>query len=121
MDDDRPSTQAFDESIGTLQQAIRRRILPALFFAPAPEAPPPAPDRTLKALVPAPPGYQVRFVPPQWQFDHGTVYTPDGEEGVYGYEDQDVLSFAVMENRDGTKFVDAVVQRTAHTGKHREF
>ena len=54
-DDDRPAEQAFDEEVGSLQDAIDSQVLPARFFAPVPK-PPEKPARTIKSLIPAPPG-----------------------------------------------------------------
>ena len=55
-----PLAAAFDAELGSLQDAIDRQVLPARFFGPAPQPPLP-PERTVKALVPAPLGYTVLF------------------------------------------------------------
>ena len=58
-DDERPAELAFDEEVGSLQDAINSKVLPARFFAPAPPEPPKPPEkpaRTVKSIIPAPPG-----------------------------------------------------------------
>ena len=102
---------AFDAEVGSLQEAIDKKVLPARYFAPAPKPPPPPPERIVKTLIPAPPGYTAMFT--DGTFLHGQVV--DENYDVLGTDETellDVLSFAVVELRDGSTRVEAVVQRT---------
>ena len=111
--DQSAAAAAFDETYGTLQQAIDAEVLPARFFAPA-EAPPP--ERKVVALIPAPPGYMATFT--AGKFDYGKpmeLEAEDADDESADHHDMQVLSFAVMEKRDGTQFMDAVVQRTVES------
>ena len=108
--DQNGAAAAFDEECGTLQQAIDCDLLPARFFAPAP------PEHTVKALIPAPAGYVCKFT--DGKFDYAKAMSLDahetdgsGGEEADRYREMQVLSFALVEKRDGTQFVDAVVQK----------
>jgi hypothetical protein len=100
---------AFDAEVGTLQQAIDSKVLPARFFAPAPKPPP---KRVIKNLIPAPPGYTALFSDDKFLDGVAKVQDEDGEEYNADCVSRDVLSFAVVELQDGTTGVEAIVQRS---------
>ena len=89
---------AFDETVGTLQQAISTDVLPARFFTPEPVAPPEPPERTIKALYPVA-GYRAFFQ------DHPF----DGSGGV-GYDQVPVVALAIVMLRSGREVLDALIQ-----------
>ena len=94
---------AFDSEVGTLQEAIDSKVLPARFFAPVSEPP----ERVVKTLIPAPPGYRAMFTDGSFA-NHQAI----DEDGDQVREDvRDVLSFAVVQLRDGSTRMEAVVQR----------
>ena len=99
---------AFEAEVGSLQEAIDSRVLPARFFAPAPQPPEPPPKRIVKTLIPAPPGTHAIFMS-GWLVG-GQVEDEDGEAA--DSEVRDVLSFAVVQLRDGTTHMEAVVQKS---------
>ena len=106
-DDARPPAIAFDEEVGTLADAIAAGVLPQRFFAAAPPPPPEPPERTVKALLPAAPGYHALFTADT--FDEGEARDDDGDTAAS--ESLPIISFALVEYRDGKQTVDAVVQR----------
>jgi hypothetical protein len=105
--DTRPATVAFDEEVGSLQDAINAQILPARFFGPAPKPPPEPPARTVKTILPTPPGYRALFT--DSDIDYGRVLTDDDGDDAATMT-LDVLSFVLVELRDGKQVMDAVVQ-----------
>ena len=81
QDDARPPNVAFDEEVGSLSDAIDSGVLPARYFAPAPappEPPEPPPERVIKAIMPAAPGYRAMFT--NGAFDYGDTREVD-EDG----------------------------------------
>ena len=95
---------AFDAEVGSLQSAIDDSVLPARFFAPAPKPP----ERVVKTLIPAPPGYTAMFT--NGAFEEGKPRDEYGNMALHTY--RDVLSFALVELPDGSTLVDAVVQQS---------
>ena len=114
LDDARPAWVAFDEDVGAgMADAIKSKVLPKRLFEPAPAAPPPPPERVVKALLPAPTGCRALYTRGS-KFDHGRAEGDEDEEDEdeeAPSEEVDVVSFALVEHRDGTQAVDAVVQR----------
>jgi hypothetical protein len=106
-DDARPPAIAFDEEVGTLADAIAAGVLPQRFFAATPRPPPEPPERTVKALLPAAPGYHALFTADT--FDEGEAQDDGGD--MAPSESLPIISFALVEYRDGKQTVDAVVQR----------
>jgi hypothetical protein len=103
-DEARPLARAFDEEIGSLTAAIRSKVLPDKYLHPAPPDPP---ARTIKALLPAAPGYRAVFT--DGCFDYGEAKDEDGNS--LRYEALHIVNWALVEYRDGSQRVDAVVQR----------
>ena len=99
---------AFDAEVGSLQEAIDNKVLPARYFAPAPKPPAPPPERIVKSLIPAPVGTTAMFT--DERFDRGGTVDDDGD--ATNNEVLGVHSFAVVELPDGSTRVEAVVQRT---------
>ena len=62
---------AFDAEVGSLQDAINAEVLPVRFFSAVPPPPTLPPERTVKTLIPAPPGYSATFTDDH--FDRGRV------------------------------------------------
>ena len=104
-DDVQLSSAAFDEEVGNISDAIASSVLPERFFAPVTEAP----TRTIKALLPAAPGYKCVFT--NHVFDHGVVHEIEGTESLPVSERLSVVNWALVEYRDGTRAIDAIVQR----------
>ena len=94
------SVAAFDEEVGNLTDAVAMKVLPARYFAPV-ETPPPPPERVVKALMPATPGTKAVFTDGNYDRGRATEYS----------EALSVVNFALVEYRDGSQAVDAVVQR----------
>mmetsp|Transcript_2121 Transcript_2121/g.6373 ORF Transcript_2121/g.6373 Transcript_2121/m.6373 type:complete len:437 (-) Transcript_2121:57-1367(-) len=99
----RPLQDAFDAEFGGLSAAIDDGVLPARYFAPVPKAPP---ARTIKQLWPAAPGYRALFA--GGYFDHAR---PQWQTGLPAHESLHIVSWALVEYRDGMQRVDAIVQR----------
>ena len=117
--DNEQNATLFDKETGGLQAALASKILPARFFQPVPETPPPPPpppERTIKASFFAPLGYKAFFstnvIVPSF------LTNRDYNVGEF----MDIISFVVVELRDGTHTMDAFVmpknnyleQREAH-------
>jgi hypothetical protein len=102
---------AFDKEVGTLQEAIDSKVLPARFFASTPKPPRAPPERVIKTLIPAPPGYTAVFA------DEDFVYSEPPEPSL----SRDVLSFAVVELRDGSTRVEAIVQQEVEAAEGTTF
>ena len=123
QEDVRPAATAFDEDVGTLQDAIRAKVLPARFFAPAPAAPPEPPTRTVKAIMPAPAGYRVMFTNGVFDFGEARRDDEDTHEDRAPYETMHAVSFALVEHRatatkPAREVVDVVVQRNLASTRH---
>ena len=114
QDETRPLARAFDEEFDSLAAAIRSKVLPDRYFAPAP-APPPEPKRTIKALLPAAPGYRALFT--RGVFDYGEARNVHVSQRFAESESLHIVSWALVEDRDGQQRVDAVVQRDLETTK----
>ena len=107
--DNEQNATLFDKETGGLQAALASKILPARFFQPVPETPPPPPpppERTIKASFHAPHGYKALFsrhaiIPSSlYNCAHGPMSSA---------EFMDIVSFVVVELRDGTHTMDAFV------------
>ena len=118
QDEARPLADAFDEDVGSLAAAIRGKILPARYFAPAPKPAPEPPQWTIKALLPAAPGYRALFT--MGNFDYGETRPIDGEQQFTGSESLHIVSWALVEYLDGRQTVDAVVQRDIGDTVHED-
>lgn len=105
--DKRPLARAFDEDVGTLAEAIRAKVLPARYFAPAPKPPQPA-ARVIKRLWPAAPGYRALFT--CGAFDYGETREVGDRDARADNETLPIVSWALVEYADGAQCVDAVVQ-----------
>jgi len=105
LDDARSAAAAFDDEVGSLADAIEKKVLPQHFFAP----PPKPPARTVKALLPAPAGYRALFT--AGNFDYGETRDEIDPELVVDSESLPVVAFALVEFGNGTQAVDALVQR----------
>ena len=114
--DEHPAA-AFDAEVGSLADAVASKVLPARYFAAAPKPPEP-PERVVKALMPAPPG-TLAFFSSAYQVDEGEARDEDGDplDADHTTEKVPVVNFALVEHRDGTQTVDAVVQRTIESTK----
>ena len=95
------SVAAFDEEVGSLADAVAAKVLPARYFAPAEPPPPPPQERVVKALMPVPPGTKAVFA-------SGNL---NGGQALGESESLPVVNFALVEYRDGSQAVDAIVQR----------
>ena len=116
QDEARPLADAFDEEVGSLAAAIRSKVLPSRYFAPAPEPRPEPPKRTIKALLPATPGYRALFT--AGNFDHGEARDGEYNADEAACESLHIVSWALVEYHDGTQTVDAVVQRDIGDTRH---
>lgn len=108
---------AFDAEVGSLQEAIDNKVLPARYFAPAPKPPAPPPERIVKSLIPAPVGTTAMFT--DGRFGIGGAVDDDGD--ATHNEVLGVHSFAVVELPDGSTRVEAVVQRTLESTRDDDF
>lgn len=111
----RPLSRAFDEDVGSLAEALRSKVLPARYFGPAPKPPPEPPLRTIKALLPAAPGYRALFT--NDKFDHGEAREIEDDDTPADSESLQIINWALVEYRDGTQRVDAIVQRALESTK----
>ena len=116
IDGDEHPAVAFDAEVGSLADAVASKVLPARYFAAAPKPEPEPPERVVKALMPAPPGTHA-FFSNAYQVDHGEARDEDGDPSNDEEEKVPVVNFALVEHRDGTQTVDAVVQRSMESTK----